>query len=95
MRDKGRLKRGGTRRRVDLQELSDPAAAPAADLLDLDEALDRLAAAYPDCAELVKHRFFAGLTQAQAAAALGLSRRTADDRWAFARAWLYKALDPN
>jgi RNA polymerase sigma factor (TIGR02999 family) len=95
VRDKGRLKRGGTRRRVDLQELSDPAAAPAADLLDLDEALDRLAAAYPDCAELVKLRFFAGLTQAQAAAALGLSRRTADDRWAFARAWLYKALDPN
>src|SRR5262245_43789851 len=94
-RDKGRLKRGGTRRRVDLQGFSDPAAAPADDLLDLDEALERLAAAYPDCAELVKLRFFAGMTLAEAAAALGLARRTADDRWAFARAWLFKVLGPN
>src|SRR5262249_27117512 len=86
-RDKGRLKRGGGRRRVNLDALSDAAAAPAEDLLDLDEALDRLAAAYPDCAALVKLRFFAGLPLGEAAAALGLPRRTADDRWAFARAW--------
>ena len=93
-RDKGRLKRGGGVRRVSLDNLSDAAAAPADDLLDLDEALDRLAAAYPECAELVKLRFFAGLTLGEAAAALGIARRTADDRWAFARAWLFNALDP-
>jgi RNA polymerase sigma factor (TIGR02999 family) len=91
-RDKGRLKRGGRRRRLDLEGLSDSAAAPAADLLDLDDALGRLAAAYPQCAELVKLRFFAGLTLDEAAAALGLARRTADRQWAFARAWLFDAL---
>ena len=91
-RDKGRLKRGGDRRRVDLEGLAHPAAASPDDLLDLDEALDRLAAAYPQCAELVKLRFFAGLTLDEAADALGLAKRTADRQWAFARAWLADAL---
>jgi RNA polymerase sigma factor (TIGR02999 family) len=91
-RDKGRIKRGGERRRVDLEGLSDPTAAGADDLLDLAEALDRLAADYPQCAELVKLRFFAGLTLDDAAAAMGLARRTADRQWAFARAWLFDAL---
>jgi RNA polymerase sigma factor (TIGR02999 family) len=91
-RDKGRLKRGGERRRVDLDGLSDAATAPADDLLDLDAALDRLATAYPDCARLVQLRFFAGLTLDEAAAALGLARRSADRQWAFARAWLADAL---
>src|SRR5262245_26446066 len=84
-RDRGRLKRGGGRRRVDLNELADAAAAPADDLLDLDEALDRLAASYPQAAELVKLRFFAGLTLVEAAEALGLPPRTVDRQWAFAR----------
>src|SRR5262245_49392174 len=91
-RDKGRLKRGGGRRRQELVDLFDPAAASPDDLLDLNDALDRLAASYPDCAKLVTLRFFAGLSLAEAAAALGLARRTADDRWAFARAWLFKTL---
>jgi len=91
-RDKGRLKRGGGRRRVALDHLTDPAAADDEDLLDLDDALTRLAAAYPDAAELVKLRFFAGLTLDDAAAALGMARRTADRQWAFARAWLFDAL---
>jgi RNA polymerase sigma factor (TIGR02999 family) len=91
-RDKGRLKRGGRRRRQELVDLSGAADASPDDLLDLNDALDRLAAGYPDCAELVKLRFFAGLSLAEAAATLGLSRRTADDRWAFARAWLFKTL---
>jgi RNA polymerase sigma factor (TIGR02999 family) len=91
-RDKGRLKREGGRRRVDLDGLSEAATAPADDLLDLDAALDRLATAYPDCAKLVKLRFFAGLSLAEAAAALGLARRSADRQWAFARAWLADAL---
>jgi RNA polymerase sigma factor (TIGR02999 family) len=91
-RDKGRLKRGGGRRRVDLDDLTDPVSAPADDLLDLDEALDRLAATYPQAAELVKLRYFAGLTLPEAAKALGLPPRSADRQWAFARAWLIEAL---
>jgi RNA polymerase sigma factor (TIGR02999 family) len=61
-------------------------------LLALDEALDRLAAAEPRAAEVVKLRYFAGLTVAEAAAALGISPRTADNDWAYARAWLVDAL---
>ena len=91
-RDKGRLKRGGGRRRVDLDRLSEPATASEEDLLDLDGALDRLAAAHPRCAELVKLRFFAGLTMPEAAQALGISLATAERYWAFARVWLYAEL---
>jgi RNA polymerase sigma factor (TIGR02999 family) len=91
-RDKGRLKRGGGRRRVTLYSISDPATASDEDLLDLDDALERLAGAHPECAELVKVRFFAGMTLDEAAAALGLARRTADRQWAFARAWLLDTL---
>jgi RNA polymerase sigma factor (TIGR02999 family) len=93
-RDRGRLKRGGTRTQVDLDDLTDPAAASPDDLLDLDEALDRLAAAYPQVAELVKLRFFTQLTLDEAAAALRIPPRTADRQWAFARAWLFDALGP-
>jgi len=91
-RAKGRLKRGGGRQRIDLENIDDPATASDDDLLDLDDALARLAGAYPECAELVKLRFFAGMTLEEAAAALGLPRRTADRQWAFARAWLFDAL---
>jgi RNA polymerase sigma factor (TIGR02999 family) len=91
-RDKGRLKRGGGRQRVDLDKICDPATTSDDDLLDLDDALERLASAHPECAELVKLRFFAGLSLGDAAAALGLARRTADRQWAFARAWLFDAL---
>ena len=58
----------------------------------LDEALTRLAQEDAVCAELVKLRFFAGLTLEEAAAALGIARRTVDRYWAFARSWLYDAL---
>jgi RNA polymerase sigma factor (TIGR02999 family) len=91
-RDKGRLKRGGGRRCVDLDSISDPVTTSDEDLIDLDEALERLAGVHPGCAELVKLRFFAGMTLDEAAAALGLARRTADREWAFARAWLYDVL---
>jgi RNA polymerase sigma factor (TIGR02999 family) len=91
-RDKRRLKRGGGRKRVDLERLCDPATTSDEDLLDLDHALDRLGKAHPECAALVKLRFFAGLTQQEVAAALRLARRTADRHWAFARAWLFDAL---
>ena len=91
-RDRDRLKRGGGRNRVDLDQLTSPAAATDDDLLELDDALDRLANEFPAAAELVKLRFFAGMTLGDAAEALGLPRRTADRHWAFARAWLADAL---
>src|SRR5262245_3228939 len=91
-RDKGRLKRGCGRRPVELADLSDPLTAPPDDLLDLDDALERLATAYPRCAELVNLRFFAGLTHEQASSALGISPSPADRDWRFAQAWRLRAL---
>jgi RNA polymerase sigma factor (TIGR02999 family) len=91
-RDRGRLKRGGGRNRVDLDQLTSPSAANDGDLLELDEALDRLANEFPVAAELVKLRFFAGMTLGDAAEVLDIPRRTADRQWAFARAWLADAL---
>lgn len=86
-------KQGGGRRRVELTEISAPATAPPEDLLALDEALSRLAQVAPQKAELVKLRFFAGLTMPQAAAALGVSRATAERHWTYARVWLYSELN--
>jgi len=94
-RDKHRLKRGGGRARVDLDALADPVTAPDADLLELDDALNRLADVHPQASELVKLRFYAGLTLREAATTLGLPARSADRLWAFARAWLVEALDPH
>ena len=91
-RDRTRLKRGGGVRRLDLDALTDLAAAGDNELLELNDALDRLASEYPDHAELVKLRFFAGMTGDAAAEALGIPPRTADRRWVFARAWLARAL---
>ena len=93
-RDRHRLKRGGGRTRIDLDALAEPATAPDADLIDLDAALDRFAASHARAAELVKLRFFAGLTLHEAAAALSIPPRSADRLWAFARAWLADALEP-
>jgi RNA polymerase sigma factor (TIGR02999 family) len=90
--DRNRLKRGGGRRRLDLDHLTCLAAASDDDLLGLDGALDRLAKDYPAAAELVKLRFFVGMTLGEAAEALGMPRRTADRHWSFARAWLADAL---
>lgn len=87
-----RLKRADQRRRVDLDEIEVALDAPADELLALDDALELLTTQYPDCGELVKLRFFAGLSLADSAAALGMARRTADRNWAFARAWLHRKL---
>jgi RNA polymerase sigma factor (TIGR02999 family) len=88
-------KRGGgaIRLSVDLDGLAK--RDPDDELLALDEALNSLSAAYPEHAELVKLRYFAGLSADEAAATLGLSPSTADRRWTFARAWLRgKIADP-
>jgi RNA polymerase sigma factor (TIGR02999 family) len=91
-RDRGRLKRQGELRRIDLDQIEVALDTPGEDLLYLDEALVQFEAEDPTAARLVKLRFFAGLTLGQAAESLGISRRTADRQWAYARAWLYDRL---
>ena len=91
-RDKRRLKRGGDRERVEVEDVAITSEDGTPDILALDEALDGLAREEPACAELVKLRFFAGLTQEEAALALGVTRRTANRYWAFARAWLRQSM---
>jgi RNA polymerase sigma factor (TIGR02999 family) len=91
-RRKQRLKHGGHLDRVDFEEIEVPSAPPNDELLAVDDALAELARVDAPAAELVKLRFFVGLTQAQAAEIVGVSTRTADNIWAFARAWLYKAI---
>jgi RNA polymerase sigma factor (TIGR02999 family) len=87
-RRKRRPKHGGERHRVDFDDVGDAIAPPVDDLLALDEALEKLAAVDRASADLVKLRYFAGLSIDEAAEALGISPRTADRRWAYARAWL-------
>jgi RNA polymerase sigma factor (TIGR02999 family) len=91
-RRKSRLKHGGEHQRVDLEFACLVSAAPALDLLALDEALSRLAETEPAKAELVKLRFFAGLTMPEATAALDISLATAERYWTFAKSWLYAEL---
>jgi RNA polymerase sigma factor (sigma-70 family) len=92
-RQRNALKRGGDRRRLRLDQLHLEAERTPTEFLALHEALDRLAAQHPRKAELVKLRFFAGLTNEQAADVLGISRSTADNDWAYARAWLRVELE--
>jgi RNA polymerase sigma factor (TIGR02999 family) len=91
-RRKRSAKHGGQRVRVDLDEALLVRDEPRQDLLELDGLLDQLAGADPRAAELVKLRFFAGLTGEQAAEVLGISPRSADLLWAYARAWLFEKL---
>jgi RNA polymerase sigma factor (TIGR02999 family) len=95
-RRRSRLKRGGALRRVGMDEALDGARVtlnePPDELLELDDALDRLAEAHPEKAKLVKLRYFAGLTVEEAARAMGMSGATVDRHWAFAKAWLYRRL---
>jgi RNA polymerase sigma factor (TIGR02999 family) len=87
-------KAGGGRRRLDLDDIEPALAEEHGDrLLILDEALGQLEAEDPRKAELVKLRFFAGLTTEQAAAALGVSISTAEKDWAYARSWLRVTID--
>src|SRR5437660_2625155 len=91
-RDKKRIKRGGERRRVDLDQLEIALDTSDEQLIALDEALTQLAVEDPDAARLVNLRFFAGLTLKDAADSLGLALRTAERQWAYARAWLFARL---
>jgi len=92
-RRKESLKRGGGHVRQPLDEEHLVSSEVPDELLALDEALDQLAATDSKAAELVKLRYFAGLTIVQAAEILGVSPRTADALWAFAKAWLLRKLE--
>jgi RNA polymerase sigma factor (TIGR02999 family) len=92
-RRKRRVRHGGGKKRSDLEEGCALLQPPSEDLLALDEALTRLTALNPDRAEVVKLRYFAGLTMSEIAQALGISLPTAERYWAFARTWLYAELN--
>jgi RNA polymerase sigma factor (TIGR02999 family) len=94
-RRKRRPKHGGGRWRVELQEAGSQAEHPSDDLLALDEALARLELIDSIAAQLVKLRYFAGLSMPQAAEALGLSLRSAQRNWTYARTWLHRQLAPD
>jgi RNA polymerase sigma factor (TIGR02999 family) len=91
-RRKQRLKRGGDQRRIDLEDVELPVETPSDNLIALDKALAKLATKDKVEADLVKLRYFAGLTLEQSASILELSERTAIRHWAHARAWLHRQI---
>lgn len=91
-RRKKRYKRGGDWSRRELVDVPAAEVEPREDVVALDEALHRLAAKEPEAAKLVQLRYFAGLTIVEAAQILDVPLRTAERRWAYARAWLHREL---
>jgi RNA polymerase sigma factor (TIGR02999 family) len=91
-RRKQRVKHGGDHHRVEMDDERLVCSVPSEQLVALDEALERFAQEEPEKAQLVKLRFFAGLSIEEAAEALGISRATASRHWTYARAWLHDAL---
>ena len=92
-RRKKRLRHGGDKQRVEMQDADLTIDAPCDELIALDEALTKLGEEDPAKADLVKLRYFAGLTLEQAAEMLGISRATADRYWSYARAWLFDQIN--
>ncbi len=88
-------KRGGQLGREELQEALIAAPEPAEDVLAVSDALEQLATIDPAAAQLVRLRFFAGLTMSEAAEVLGMSVRSAHDLWAYARSWLRRQMRPD
>ena len=92
-RGRGRVKRGGDREQLSLDDTPTLAAEPSLDVVALDEALTRFAEEHPDKARVVELRFFGGLKNEEVAEVLGsVTTRTIERHWQFARAWLYRAL---
>jgi RNA polymerase sigma factor (TIGR02999 family) len=91
-RRKRRLKRGGGQQKVGLDDVDIAVTEPAEDIVALDEALQKLALEDPTKANLVKLRYFAGLTTKQAAKMLDISQATAERYWSYARVWLFYEL---
>jgi RNA polymerase sigma factor (TIGR02999 family) len=86
-------KRGGARKRVELAEPAAPQSLQGEDIVAVSEAVEKLEQHDRTKAELVKLRYFVGLTLTEAAEVLGISRATADRYWAYAKVWLYRELD--
>jgi RNA polymerase sigma factor (TIGR02999 family) len=91
-RHKQRVKHGGQHQRVEMDDERLVCSVPEDQIIALDEALERFAQEEPEKAQLVKLRFFAGLSIEEASEALGISRATASRHWTYARAWLRDAL---
>jgi RNA polymerase sigma factor (TIGR02999 family) len=88
-RRKGRTKRGGDRKRVDLDQVDVVSISGPDELLLIDEAISKLEAQDPQAAQLVRLRFFAGMSVEEAAEMAGLARSSAYEHWSYARAWLH------
>src|SRR5262249_33769758 len=91
-RRKSRLKRGGGLLRVDVSELELAETTPDDKILMIDEALERLEVEDPEKARIVVMKFFGGLTNQEVAETLGITERTVERRWAFAKAWLFSSI---
>ena len=91
-RRKGRRKRGGGQKRIELDDPRLEYTEPVDELLEIDEALEQLAGEDSQAAQLVKLRYFGGLSIEDAAELVGISRSTAYEHWAYARAWLHRRL---
>lgn len=89
---KNALKRGGDGKRIDMSAVEPAVSAPSDDIVALSDALDELAKLQPQTTELVKLRYFAGLTNQEAAELLGISPRKANSLWAYAKVWLHDFL---
>ena len=92
-RDRGALKRGGAAQQVSLSLLESPSGRPDVDLIALEDALDRLAALDERKGRVVELKFFGGMTTEEIAEVLEISGATVEREWAFARAWLYDAIE--
>jgi RNA polymerase sigma factor (TIGR02999 family) len=89
-RRKARLRHGGGAERVSLEGLEVPQEAPEERLVQVSEALDHLAREQPEAAQVVKLRYFAGLTNPQVAETMGISLRSVERHWTWAKAWLFR-----
>ena len=92
-RRKAAARHGGGEARLDINQIEIATTAPDDELLAVSDALESLAAQEPQMAELVKLRYFVGLTTEQAAEVLGISVRTAERWWSYSRAWLYQEFE--
>ena len=92
-RRKSRLKRGGGQLRLDIEELDLAAATPDEKVLLMDEALEQLQKQDPEKARIVVLKFFGGLTNQEVAENLGITERTVERQWAYAKAWLFQKIE--
>ncbi len=91
-RRKGRVRHGGQLERVPVDQIDIPVSLPEQRLLEVNEALDALDREAPEAARVVKLRYFAGLTQEEVAAAMGISLRAAERHWTWAKTWLFQRI---